>query len=312
MDKIITQPVGIFPFWMALAATWDCDSKCTICNLWRSADHTMMDPSTLQRSLTNVFFDGIRNVAFFGGEPTRNDKLPELVSVITKRFPEAEVSVVTNGLDVTRIKDILRVISKKITKDLLVCVSINGPVKRHDFIKGIDGAHHNALETLEIAKTFFNKKPRISLTLLPDFTDEIAHVGWLAQKFETDFSLRCAVSGSYFRSTVDMKWSEQQVEHLCDELAKIPRNLLTCPIFCTALPRFLESGIYKNCEAHRQSLVVSPDLQTTVCHNQPNVCYLGDIPAQWGKAKWWYELGLLDCFKGQECFIDGPYALSYV
>lgn len=312
MNNMFIQPLGILPAWLALSVTKVCDAKCTICNIWKSTDHKMMDPNDLQHSLANEFFNGIQNVAFFGGEPTRNNKLPELVNVIIDRFPWAEVSIVTNGIDETRIKNILKIISEKVTKELLVCVSINGTLPRHEQIKGIDGAYTNALKVLEYAKTFFKKRPRISLTLLPDFTDEIAHIGWLAQKFEADIGLRCAVSGSYFKGTIDMTWTETQIKYLREEIGKIPGDLLANLRFCESLPRFLESGLHKDCVAHRKALIVDPDLGTAICHNRPTMCHLKDIPEFWGKAKEWYKAGAEDCFKGQECFIDGPYSLSYI
>lgn len=304
------QPIGIYPRWLAIAPTWKCDSKCKMCDIWTKRETFMMDYHELHSSLAHHFFGGIKDVAFFGGEPTQHDHLPELISVINQRFPEATQSIVTNGIDKDRIIDILQFISKKITKDLLICVSINGTRPRHDELRRIDGAYDNGLQVLKAAKTLFTRSPRISMTLLPDFTNELEHLGYLANALAIDVSLRVAVSGSYFQGKVNDQWTSKQIEFLESELDRVPKKMFAHRSFVEALPRFLRTGYAASCQAHRHTLIVSPDLSTSVCHNLPALCHLKDIPDVWGKDRKWYQIGAQDCFRGKECFFDGPYSVS--
>lgn len=308
--NVVVQPVGIYPRWLAIATNWVCDSKCQMCKLWQTTDKTFLDYNVLQHGVRHSFFDGIRDIALFGGEPTRHDKLPEIISVLKDRFPWADLSIVTNGIDKDRILDIFAVISEQITKDLLICVSINGAEARHDQTRGVEGSYRNALKVIRGAQAFFRKKPRISMTLLPNFTDELEHLHYLTRTLEVDASLRVAVSGSYFKSSINTSWTPEQINHLEVGLVKLPKVILAHQKFADSLPQFLRSGKAPACQAHRLTLIVSPNMDTSVCHNLPSLCKLEAIPDVWGKCPKWYSLGTTNCFKGRECYFDGPYSVS--
>jgi len=117
------------------------------------------------------------------------------------------------------------------------------------------------------------------------------------------------VRGSYFHGEADVRWTPAQVDDLEKVLAGLPDRVKGNLEFTAAIAGFLRSGDRRPCHCKGRTGVVDPDGTFRICHSHPASLPLEDVPAGWSGLVRGAEAQ--DCFC-PECFIDGPYALSYL
>lgn len=306
------------PYWMAVAATWRCNLHCQNCRLWKTPENgNNINVGEFQLSVADTFFNTIQCVNIFGGEPTLHPDLYGLVQVSAERWQKSDVSIVTNGFDADNIIKMFERLSFHVTRKLLVCVSIDGEEAWHDHMRGQKGSHANAIRTLESAAKNFSRTPRIGMTIVPDSLGSglfpIEHAAGLARQYGALLSIRVATQGSYFGNPNPQTWDGKSIALLQSKLDKVPNEVLAVPGFVKDIPRYLtERKRRYQCPAYRASMVVNPELGVSCCHEKNPWANLAEIPRKWGRARAWREMASdCECYK-DSCFIDGPYALSYL
>ncbi len=253
---------------------------------------------------------GIRysTISMFGGEPTLHPKILEFYSRIRAVFPVSLISIVSNGFG--KAAKVFKELSL-INPDLISCISIDGRRDKHDEHRGVKGSYDAAIRTMGVCASNLTKPARISFTITPDNIDHISHAVELAEFYKTDLALRTATDGSYFGGEVKISWTRRAVNRLEKELDKIDPRMLCNPGFVYAIPGYLRTGEHLDCIAPYKGVCVNPDLSTSICHSRKPICQLKDVKDYWYKDKRHLECINSSCFKN-ECFIDGPYSISYV
>ena len=293
---------------LSIAATWACNSRCTICSIWKRppSEPEHLDLDRLTRALADPFFDGLQYLNWFGGEPTLHPELTRAVAWARERFPQAhERAVVTNGYGVRPVLEQL----VDSDPDLLVCFSLDGFAPLHDARHGLEGGYDEVLRNLLFVKSCFSRRPRLSLTLMPDEIQGLEQVAQIAEYHDCEVALRPAVRGSYFQSEAAVDWSSQQIDALEALLARLPERARGNLEFTAAIPEFLRSGAHRDCRCKALTGVIEPDGRFRLCHSHEATLPIEEVPARWQEMVAAAEQQ--DCFR-PECFIDGPYALSYL
>ena len=299
------------PKWLALSATWNCNARCTLCDLWKTKERTMLEVEPLMDAVNQPWFDCIENVAFFGGEPTLNPQIVELYGAVRSRFPWAVVSIVTwGGMELARkrLEEMAR-----INPQLWVCVSLDGDKETHDERRGKVGAYEEVMETLALCKSLFKPRLRLSWTATGASAGQVRHVAQMARKFDADVSMRPAADGQYFNTIEGDRaptWTAEQIDDLEAAISEIPNEDLAMPGFAKAMPEFLRTGEHIDCQAPVHAIVCDPDLQARVCHGRPPLGHLKDYPDIYAQHPEWWEAMEGECFRAS-CFIDGPYSIGY-
>lgn len=130
------------PFKMNFAVTYECPARCRTCNIWKLYRDS---PSSRERELTigEIKKFAEKNwfpwVSLTGGEPFARKDLPEIARAFSPRM----LSVATNGFSPKLIESQV----SKMEGRLFVNVSIDGPPKIHEKIRGIEFS--KSLETLK-------------------------------------------------------------------------------------------------------------------------------------------------------------------
>jgi len=291
---------------LSISLTWACNFQCRTCNLWKVDNPPFLDIDRLFHGLEGSFFDRLEYINWFGGEPFLHPGLERAVRMARDRFPDArERAVVSNGW---RIVPALEKLAK-VDPDLLVCLSLDGFAPIHDRRRGVPGSYDEVLRALLCVRELFTKKPRLSVTLVPGEVQGLAQVAQIADYYDCEIALRPAVSGSYFRARMDTGWSAAQIDELEILLSRLPKRARGNLEFTAAIPEFLRTGSHRPCQAKRLSGVVEPDCTFRICHSHPGGLPIEKVSSRWEAMVRGAEAE--DCFKN-ECFIDGPYSLSYL
>lgn len=292
---------------VSIATTWQCNLRCGICSIWKEEpDRPFIDLDRLTAALNDPFYDAVEYVNWFGGEPTLWTRLPEAIAWAGRRFPDAhERAIVTNGWQAVPVLE--RLLGAD--PELLVCISIDGFSRAHDRRRGVAGSYDEAMRCLRFIDRNFRKRPRISVTLMPGEAGALLEVARIADYYRAEVALRPAVRGSYFRGEADVTWKPSQVDELEAVLSSLPDRLKGNLAFTAAIPGFLRTGLRRACTCRRLTGVIEPDLTFRVCHSHPDALRIEDVPRRWAALT--SDTRSADCFL-PECFIDGPYALSYL
>lgn len=127
----------------------NCNSKCTMCNIWKRDVELEITPDQLKEILSDELFSNLKYVGVTGGEPTLREDLPEIYRKIIEAVPGIKgLSIITNAIieeDVKkRILDVKNICEKH-GVDFHAMVSIDGVGKAHDDVRGTKGNFETAI-----------------------------------------------------------------------------------------------------------------------------------------------------------------------
>jgi len=153
--KIVKRKLDIIekPSFVTFFATWRCNCKCIMCDIWKKKDADEMTVAEIGEIFSQLRLDAVR---ISGGEPFLRNDLAEIINIIDQKSKPGVIHVTTNGL---LTKQILSVVKKvKPIKKLHIKVSIDNVAKEHDRIRGVpafDKAMTTVKELAKLKKGFF-------------------------------------------------------------------------------------------------------------------------------------------------------------
>lgn len=154
----------------------------------------------------------ILNINITGGEPFLRDDLGEVVKVVARRCPKAEIVISTNGF----VTDLICLKMQKlleISENIGVAVSLDGIGNAHDEIRGVKG-YNKVLATITRLKAIGIKNLKIAFTLGNYNTNELKSVYNLANFFGLEFSFAMVHSGENYFSKYNQIMPEKNILHV--------------------------------------------------------------------------------------------------
>jgi MoaA/NifB/PqqE/SkfB family radical SAM enzyme len=132
------------PRQLQINVTYRCNSRCTMCNIWRTNKREEMSVEDFARLLDDPIFHGIERLTLSGGEPTLRRDLIPLTELFMNKMPRlGSLTLITNGLAVERILgDSRAMLGLCLERGIHfnVSVSLDGVGRVHDEMRGIPGA----------------------------------------------------------------------------------------------------------------------------------------------------------------------------
>ncbi len=136
------------PYKVTFAATYKCNLKCEICRIW---EHQITKNEMSLDSIEKIF-QGLKNLSWLdltGGEVTLKEEILEIVKIILKNSKKILIfHISTNG----QFPERASLLAKEVLKPGLIPViniSIDGPEKVNDQLRGRQGAYQHSLETFK-------------------------------------------------------------------------------------------------------------------------------------------------------------------
>lgn len=130
---------------LTIAVTGKCNSRCMHCSIWKktSSDFTRDEWNGLLHKMKyeNVVFN---EICLCGGEPFLRDDYVELVRTGKLMFPKSHFGTSTNATVPSTFEKVMEI--QEFCPDFTVCVSLDGPKKIHDKIRGIPGSYNKAIK----------------------------------------------------------------------------------------------------------------------------------------------------------------------
>jgi len=137
-----------------------CNSKCTMCNIWKQDEALEVSPNELKTILNDPLFSELTHIGVTGGEPTLREDLPEIYSAIIDVTPNIlGLSIITNAIEskkvISTIKEIKTICDQRNVK-FSAMVSIDGLGKVHDNVRGVKGNFETAIYVFNTLKKELN------------------------------------------------------------------------------------------------------------------------------------------------------------
>ncbi len=159
------------PYKLGFAVTYKCNSKCIHCNVWKIyKDNSLKSNKELRLDeIENIFKNLPKNLfwlAITGGEPFLRDDLTEIIRLAKRNMPSLRlVSIASNALAKEKITSTIKKLNKINGIIFYITLSIDGPEKINDKIRGVKGSYNRIIETYNSLKKITSSNKNFNILL---------------------------------------------------------------------------------------------------------------------------------------------------
>jgi len=148
-----------------LYLTNKCNLKCTHCFYSAELNNDKKHEMTLEQIQKMVdSFKQTYGILLTGGEPFLRQDIIEVFKILENKFKT--VTVVTNGFFHEKtLKVMTETLERFKFKNFIIRISIDGPQKIHDEIRGVPNSYERAITTLKKLKTLEKKYPNFEIAI---------------------------------------------------------------------------------------------------------------------------------------------------
>jgi len=157
ISKVISTNFGFFnPFELNFAITYRCNSKCRTCFIWKMKQKNELSLKEIKKISKKLDF--IHWIRLTGGEPFLRKDYVDIMKTLDKNIPDLYmITTPTNGLLPDLIFEKVKRVLKFFDKTYIITVSLDGPKKIHEKIRGVKGSWNKAIETYRRLKQLENQ-----------------------------------------------------------------------------------------------------------------------------------------------------------
>lgn len=175
-----------------VSVTYKCNSRCIMCNIWKKKVNDEVN-ADFYLKLPKKLID----INITGGEPFLRIDLDKIVHNILSINPKTRIIINTNGLMSEKISsDTKKILS--VCPAIAIRISLDGPEKIHNSIRGIPGAYKSALETISRLRKIGVKDLGVSFTLMEKNLNFLFDIFNFAKDQKLEFSLTVATDSSIY------------------------------------------------------------------------------------------------------------------
>jgi len=316
-----------------------CNSRCKHCFYWKSLNKKgELKLREIKKIFQNLGY--VRDISLSGGEPLLREDIVEIVKIIYENSKPKSLSIPSNGLLPNKLEEVSeRILNSCPNMKLIINLSIDGPEKVHDYIRGVKGNFKKSTDCIEklvnLRKKFNNLYVNINSVIMNKNIDYL-------EKFMNYVKNNFDVDGHYFEIIRgDSKNKEFKIPEL-NKLKKFYEKALEnekfyfekrfkkrrvginlgrkiTKIFYIGIIKylyFLQIAVIKGkkwpfrCLAGKTSLVIYPKGEVSVCELKPAIGNLKkfnyDIKKLRKSTKWKKMLEKIKttkCSCTHDCFI---------
>lgn len=166
-----------------LAITLNCNSRCSMCNIWQNKIKNELQPKEFLKLPSSL-----KDINITGGEPFLRMDIGKIVKNLKKAAPQARLVVSSNGF-------LPKVIEKNLPSmlqadpKLALRFSLDGWQATHNQIRGIPHGFNLVLESLKIARQAGVKDLGIGFTIMKKNLKELKKIYEFSRKEKLELSL---------------------------------------------------------------------------------------------------------------------------
>lgn len=148
--KLISGTEKIKPKVIQLPITYNCDSKCVMCNIWQMDSSNESSVEEFSRYMRDDIFSEVTSVGINGGEVSLIPNLPSYVEEVTKLSKLKSITLISNGFKrkslLGHLEQIKKICSEK-NIALNLIISLDGVKDVHERVRGVNNAFDKVIKT---------------------------------------------------------------------------------------------------------------------------------------------------------------------
>jgi Fe-coproporphyrin III synthase len=181
--------VPTLPFKYFLVVTKSCGSRCTNCLIWKEQPENEMTLPEYEKLARNSG-EHLHWLNISGGEPTDRLDLTDIIDIFIRNCPSLQVvNFTTNGLNFDQLQKATEFLDASPIPLIGLNVSIDGPPKLHDRLRGTPGGFEKAIRALKMIRKHGRVKSAAAMTLFPSNQAYIEETVRAIQEHIPDFTL---------------------------------------------------------------------------------------------------------------------------
>ena len=274
------------PYHAQWMLTRKCNYRCRGCNVWREQDIKELSTNEVLSGLDIIRKLGVFDLVFSGGNPLLRDDIGKILERASQHFI---TTVYDNGSMALEKIDALR-------KADLVAISIDSlDPKKNDYLRGVKGAWHQAMEAVErlhnegisvgVSPTISQNNLHEILDFTRYFTSKDIPVWYCLYSYDASTNknnlFRIGKKDDRF-TIVDKK----AMVELCDsviEMKKKNKNIFMTTKLLKAIKNLYLTGRRPwECRAFRNFFTVDHIGRVSGCHLHDPTTTIFDLPRVWG------------------------------
>lgn len=301
LEKARKENRMFLPRYLHFWVTYRCNSRCMMCDCWKRRPEKELSVKEWERIFSSPLFSKLRLIKFTGGECFERNDFVELFAMIAHRFPEAKISIASNGFPAERIKNTLQELLK-IRDEFEISFSLDGMGEMHDRIRGVRNAFTEVKRSMDHVLWLRSQGHKINLRLsfmiTPTNIDEFMKVKEYAKKHRLYLGYRLADIGElYNRKECPINYDER-ADNILTELKKNKDN----PFKANLAGWFLEKKKPFECYALFSTVFLDPQGRLSTCIKRGKIASI----VRHNPLKVWESLSkerakIKDC---KECYTD--------
>jgi GT2 family glycosyltransferase/MoaA/NifB/PqqE/SkfB family radical SAM enzyme len=262
-----------------------CNAKCKQCFVSQQLNKEV-DKNLTVTEIDSFFasLGKVNNIVLGGGEPFLRDDLDKICMVLERRSQPRCITIPTNGFSPKVISEKVKVILESTHKIIKISLSIDGPQKLHDEIRGVPGLFDKVQETyqeLSLLHSMFY--PRLSLqvnsTIFQDNYQEFFKTYHIVKKEFPLADFTFEVIRGHYDSNKTKPISDCQYKELIDSLRDIgdEENKKSIALHEYALEVIAKKEQVIACNAGRNFIVLDFWGNLSPCESLPAFINIRDI-----------------------------------
>jgi len=215
-----------------LELTYNCNSKCIMCDLWDYHQRTPQPNRELSFDEIKSFVGESRLlqkpkvVVLSGGEPFLRNDIVDLCGFFSKQLPQSSIGILTNGINtdviLNKTKDI---VNRFQPHSLWLGSSLDGIGQEHDRIRGVPGAFAGLYKTIsQCRKELPFIKLSVNFTLTPYNVDQLLPAKRFADSEGLDFFAQFVVPK---QAREEFIWKPQDLDRVNKEIMQIIQEIIS-------------------------------------------------------------------------------------
>lgn len=186
---------------LAIILTYRCNSKCSMCNIWKYPTHKKEEVGL---DVLSKIPSGIDYLNLTGGEPTLREDLSEIVDLLYPKAMQLEIS--SNGLHPEKLVPIVRKYPA-----MKIRVSLEGIGRRNDEIRGEKNGFDTKLRGLIEMKKAGGRDLGFATTIQDDNVDDVAELFSISKKHGLEMATSVLHNGFQFHKSDNLPYSRLRV-----------------------------------------------------------------------------------------------------
>lgn len=139
------------PTVIQLPITYNCNSKCVMCNIWNMDHSNEADSNEFSKFMSDELFSKVTSVGINGGEVSLIPNLPQYITHVLNLPKLKNLNIISNGFRGENLREHLSAIYKECKEKnvkLSVIISLDGYESIHDEVRGLRRAFEKATNTI--------------------------------------------------------------------------------------------------------------------------------------------------------------------